>query len=307
MLDCDWSSDVCSSDLEREGPAARRALDGYGFAFAEYRRRVDAIGLWTRLAAASHVRTSDAPTYHLFALLYEDIDRIHLRFGGQFGYAGQATADGNMYALRASGLVEYSQRFGRFFYVLPRLGYDGYYPSVTAPPRAPDRVDDDVYNAYRFRHPTLLFAQLLSWLTPTFNTIFYQRSRATFDPTARELLHVALREGLFLAFGPLDLQGYADVTWFNASQASNTRPHVDVFAGASATVTAFGGLGSFGVQPGVAGTLRASDGEWQVRVFVNLLASFRRGLRDFSSLELDFPEQLGGGVPWRGHLPGGYR
>jgi hypothetical protein len=51
--------------------------------------------------------------------------------------------------------------------------------------------------------------------------------------------------------------------------------------------------------------VRANDGAWQIGAYLNVLASYRRGLRDFSSLELDFPEQLGGGVPWRGHTLGG--
>jgi len=50
-----------------------------------------------------------------------------------------------------------------------------------------------------------------------------------------------------------------------------------------------------------------NDVAWQASAFVNLFASYRRGLRDFSSLELDFPEQLGGGIPWRGAVPGGYQ
>jgi hypothetical protein len=65
--------------------------------------------------------------------------------------------------------------------------------------------------------------------------------------------------------------------------------------------------GSLDVQPGVAAFSHIANGGWQVNVFVNLFASHRRGLRDFSSLELDFPEQLGGGIPWRGTTPGGYR
>jgi hypothetical protein len=58
--------------------------------------------------------------------------------------------------------------------------------------------------------------------------------------------------------------------------------------------------GSFDIQPGVSGRYRFDTGGVQVIVVMNLLASNHRGLRDFSSLELSFPEQLSGGVPWRG-------
>jgi hypothetical protein len=38
---------------------------------------------------------------------------------------------------------------------------------------------------------------------------------------------------------------------------------------------------------------------WQALGGVTLIASARRGVRDYSSLELSFPEATGAGIPWR--------
>ncbi len=58
--------------------------------------------------------------------------------------------------------------------------------------------------------------------------------------------------------------------------------------------------GSFGLNPFVTGSVRFDGGGYQLVAGLQATAAFRRGLRDFTSLELSFPEQLAGGVPWRG-------
>jgi hypothetical protein len=139
---------------------------------------------------------------------------------------------------------------------------------------------------------------------PHFNDIFYLRTRLSMDAGAAEFSHFAVRPGLFLAFGQLDVSAFTDAAFYAATP--NVRPtgEAEVTAGLQVSPHFWWRNGSFDVEPGFIGTVDATKRLWQATIFVNVLASYRRGLRDFSSLELDFPEQLGGGVPWRGRVVG---
>jgi hypothetical protein len=265
------------------------------------------VGLWTVLSGLARVRTASPSTYGALAIAYEDLDRIHVRLSGTLSYKRQDILGQGEHSIQAHGFAEYSWRASPDFFMLPRLGYDGYYSSVARRPFDVTYLDDDVYNWFRAKRPTFVFAQALLWYAPFFDDIFYLRSRISADPGARLISHVGVRPGLFAAFGQLDVTAFVDNAWYAATESLTNKARIEVEAGARVFYNQWWGMGSLNLQPGAAMFWRPTDGGWQVNAFVNLLASYRRGLRDSSSLDLDFPEQLGGGIPWRGDTPGGYR
>jgi hypothetical protein len=290
----------------REGLPYSSSPDAYSFGILGYRRRIESIGLWTDAEVFTRVRAGQ-PTFGGSLGGYQDLASLHVRVSGELGLAAQQIDRMLVTTWKPQGFVEYSWRVTRNFFVLPRLGYDGFYSPVPVLPKDLTLVDDGVYNFYRAKHPSFVFAQALLWFAPHFNDIFYLRTRASFDPNAANLNHVSARPGLFAAFGDFDLSAFVEGTWRAATSGITQRTTLEQAVGLVATYDLWFGLGSFDVQPGAAGFVRARDGGWQLNVFVNLLASHRRGLRDSSSLTLDFPEQLGGGIPWRGSSAGGYR
>jgi hypothetical protein len=291
----------------RTGLPSASSPDAYVSEALGYRRRIESIGLWTDLEAFGRARSGGEPSYGANAILYEEMEKLHVRLSGSLGSAAQRVQDQLVQTWNPHAFAEYSWRATRDFFVLPRVGYDGVYTSPHLRVNNLSLVDDSVYNAYRVKRPTFLFGQALLWFAPHFNDIFYMRDRISFDPLSGGVSHVAIRPGYFLAFGDLDVSGYLDNTWYAPTDSIAKRARIDELAGLTAMYGLWSGIGSLNVQLGATGLARIDDGGWQVNVFANVLGSYRRGLRDFSSLELDFPEQLGGGIPWRGALPGDYR
>ena len=282
--------------------------DRYGFAFVGYRRRIESINLWTAVTGNFRVRDDGQHSQGSSLILYEDLDELHLRVTGTLTLDNQTIDGTSVNTFGPRGFIEYSWRPARTFFILPRLGFDGFYTTYDKTPKSLSNVDDAVYNSFRVKRTSLAFLQSLFWFTPFFNDIFYLRTRSTFDVNNKDLSHVAVRPGMFLVFDTFDISAFVDNAFFRPTPGVPTsQSHVDVLAGANVTKTFWYGIGSFALQPGLAGSLRANDVAWQASAFLNVFASYRRGLRDFSSLELDFPEQLSGGIPWRGAVPGGYQ
>ena len=290
----------------RQGSAPGATAEGQLFWMLGYRRRLEAIGLWTDVEVFGRARDGE-PTYGGTGILYEDLERLHLRLSSTLTAETQQIAGTRTNTWKSRGFAEYSWRVTGDFFVLPRLGYDGWYTSLPSRPTELAAVDDDVYSAYRVRRPTFLFAQALLWHAAYFNEIAYLRLRGTVDPRASTFSHASARPGAFVVFENLDFAGFLDATWYTPADSLLHRGHLTETAGLATRYAFWADLGSLSVQPGVAALTHLNDGAWQVSVFVNLLASYRRGVRDFSSLELDFPEQRGGGIPWRGDAPGGRR
>jgi hypothetical protein len=286
----------------REGTQATDT-DGYLEQSIGYRRKIESIGLWTGFGGTIRER-EDSPSWAGSALLYEEIDRF--RIAGWLEYWGQDVPGfAPVRTWKPRGFVEYSWRVTPSFFLLPRAGFDGYYTNVASAPVTLFDVDDDVYNDFRFRHPTELFGQLLSWWVPYVNDIFYLRGRATFDASLGVLDHYALRPGAFFAIGDVELGAYGDVAYYRATPGVRTTAIGNVTGSAYALYNLWTNAGALDVQAGVGGRTRSYDGGWEVFAMVNVFASFHRGLRDFTSLELNFPEPLGGGVAWRGPMAGG--
>ena len=291
----------------REGDRASKAPDGYVSEQAGYRRRIESWNLTTDVEAFVHTR-SGAPTLGGVGTFYEDADKLHLRVTGTVEYATQAIGGTQVSTLAPNGFVEYSWRATRTFFILPRLGYDGYYTNLHKDPSKLNDVDDLVYNEYRFVRDSLAFLQLLFWYTPYFNDIFYLRPRATVDVRSGDVAIVAARPGALIDFGNFDINAYIDTAWYKATADPVVgRIHsssVDVEGGVTLEYNLWSGYGSLDIVPGVSAYGRANDGGWQAFAFVNVYLSRHRGLRDFSSLELDFPEQLADRIPWRGNTLG---
>jgi hypothetical protein len=207
---------------------------------------------------------------------------------------------------RPHAYIEYSGRITPSFYLLPRVGFDGFYTNMESKPTSLVGVDDDIFNDFRFRRPTVLYQQITAWWIPYVNDIFFLRARVNED-AQRGLSHAGVRPGGLFAFGNFELGTYADATWFRATPGLRADSKVDVTGVGYALYNLWVSNGSLDVQPGIGGRVRAGDGGWEVYALVNVFASFRRGLRDFASPELSFPEQFGSNVPWRGPAVGGTR
>lgn len=281
----------------REGASADTALDAYGFEGLTYRRRIESINLFTLAGGLVRVRDG-APTYGGTVSLYEDLALLRLRVSGTAGGFAQNVGTERAYALRTRAFVEYSWHPSPDFFILPRLGYDGYYTSLASPPASSKNVDDDIYNGFRFSRSTFAFLQGLFWYVPFFNDIFYLRLRGTYDATNGAFSHASARPGTFLIFRTIELAANADFQYFERTTGARSTSGIDTTASAGISIHLPVVNGSFEVRPNTMGTLRA-DGRWQVLAGIALIGSYRRGARDYSSLELAYPEETSGGVPWR--------
>jgi len=282
---------------DREGSAKSTAPDGFVQTRFGYRRRVESIHLWTAADGILRARDGD-PTYGGSLTLYEDASSIHLRLTGTGLLVSQNIGAQRVVTFRPRAFAEYSWRvFGELF-ILPRLGFDGYYTNAGSVAGDPRQLDDEVYNSFRLHRNTAFYFQTLFWWVPNFNDIFILRPRLTFDATNAEINHVAVRGQTLLVFGSVDVAPNVEVTNYfkTATQSSALR------ASAGGTIDYQGWVapGSVGVRPFVTGVVRFDGGGYQVFGGVELLASFRRGVRDYSSLELAFPEPVAGGIAWRG-------
>jgi hypothetical protein len=276
------------------------AADGYFEQAVGYRRRVESLDLWLGAGVLERARDGAAPTFGFSALAYQEIGR--LRIAGWLDYFQQDLGIGQARTLRPRGFVEYSIRLRSNVFLLPRVGWDGYYANLAYRPTVLRGVDDDVYNAYRFARPSLAFTQLLAWWVPYVNDIFYVRGRATADAHLAALDHVAVRPGAFFALGDAEIGAFGEATWYRATAAPGSANVTEYTGGAYVLWNLWLVPQSVDVQPGLAARARERDGAWELVALVNVLGSFRRGVRDYTSFELNFPEPLGGGVPWRGGL-----
>ncbi len=292
----------------REGDTASKAADGYVSEQAGYRRRIEPWNLTTDIEGFVHARSGN-PTWGGIGTFYEDADKLHLRVTGTVEYATQAIGGTQVSTLLPNGFIEYSWRATRTFFILPRLGYDGYYTNLHKDPSKLNDVDDMVYNEYRFVRDSFVFLQALFWWTPYFNDIFYLRPRVTADVRQGDLAILALRPGALLDFGNFDINAYVDAGWYKSTSdpiLGVIHPAtVDVEGKVTLEYNIWSGYGSVDVVPNVSASWRGNDGGWQTVAGVSLYLSRHRGLRDFSSLELDFPEQLADRIPWRGNTVGG--
>jgi hypothetical protein len=286
----------------RDGSLVKQpdSADGYFEQALGYRRRIESIDLWLGVGVLERARDGAAPTFGLSALAYQEIGR--LRIAAWLDYFQQDLGFGQARTVRPRGFVEYSIRLRSNVFLLPRLGWDGAYGNLAYRPTVLHGVDDDVYNAYRFARPSLAFTQLLAWWVPYVNDIFYLRARATADAKIGALDHVALRPGAFFALGDAEIGAFGEATWYRATDVVGSANVTEYTGGAYLLWNLWLVPQSVDLQPGIAARTRARDGAWELVALVNVLGSFRRGVRDYTSFELNFPEPLGGGVPWRGGL-----
>ncbi|NVL67737.1 hypothetical protein, partial [Escherichia coli] len=92
--------------------------------------------------------------------------------------------------------------------------------------------------------PTFLFAQLLLWFAPYFDDIFYVRNRISYDALSRDVSHVSVRPGLFVALGQLDVSSFLDETWHAPTDSITNRARIDHLLGGAVTYNVWSNLGS---------------------------------------------------------------
>ncbi len=282
---------------QREGLNPPRDLDSYLATIVELRRRLESIDLTGTLGGVVRLRNI-APTAGGYLILYEDEGHTRLRFASTTLLFTQQIQNEQIFSLRPRGFIEYSARVGQKFFILPRLGFDGYYTNGPVKLPSSTNIDEDVFNEYRRSRQSMGFLQLLIWWVPSFNTITYLRGRGDYDITNELFNHVSGRAGLLNVFGNLEVDGFFDVAYYPKNR-------LDL----ESTVTAIGGTivytgwavpGNLALVPLVDLNVRTDTGTYAAAAGLRFVSSFRRGLRDFTSLELSFPEQTSGGVPWRG-------
>src|SRR5262249_47067851 len=155
-----------------EGAPSDTSPDSFAFESVAYRRRIESIDLQTIVALQAALRSGE-PTESAVLGFYEDWEATRLRITGTaLGYT--QVIDGSREAtIQPRGFIEYSWRVRSNFFILPRLGYDGFYSTLTGTPKSSRDVDDNVYNAFRQHRNTFGFLQGLFWFVPHFNDIFY--------------------------------------------------------------------------------------------------------------------------------------
>ena len=289
-----------------EGSTTATGVDAYFYEDISYQRRIEAPNLYTVIGASLRLRDG-APTYAAEAGFYEDLDRYRLRITGTMTAFSQEAESLNVYSLQANGFVEYSGRVRPDFFILPRIGYDGFYTNLAKAPPSTVNIDDDVYDPFRYVRNTLVFLQALIWYCPHFNDIYYIRLRADYDVTNGQFSHASmLLPGILLIFHQAEISFFADTEYFAATPAATgtttpVRPNAGVDENIGGQLIWHTVLlpGSFELRPNISAEVRANDLSWSISAGVNILAAVRRGQRDYSSLELSFPEETAGGVPWR--------
>jgi hypothetical protein len=278
--------------------AAGTGTSTYAFTRVGYRRRIETLGLWTNASGFARWRSGES-TLGASGSLYWDLREWHARLSTSAGVVEQRVTGVDARTYHFRGFAEYSQRLHHTWFLLPRLGWDFEDPSLSFRPSSLVDADEEIYDPYRRQRPLFAFAQALLWFAPHFDDIFYLRARATENATRGVFSHASVRPGAFVLLGDLDLSAYADTTWYAAADNLDGQGHRRSTLGFNATYDGWFARGSLDVAPSLATWLRPSDGAYQVSLWLTVLGSYHRGLRDFSSLELDFPEQRSGGVPWR--------
>lgn len=297
---------LARSGTLREGDPSLAHRDGYLEQSVAYRRRLESIGLWGGVSGIFRQHEERASSFGATAFVWTHVPAARLRFAGFADVYGQRIDGFEGRTVHPRAYAEWSGRVTPGFYLLPRVGYDGFYTNIESRPASLASIDDDVFNDFRYRRPTVFYQQLMAWWVPYINDILFLRARVTED-VRHGLSHVGARPGALFAFGDLEVGAWADTTWYRATEGLTKTSKIDVTGVAYALLNLWASAGSLDLQPGVGGRVRADDGGYEVWVLMNVIGSFRRGLRDFASPELAFPEQLGGNVPWRGPAVGGLR
>lgn len=290
----------------RDGDPSTIGRDTYFEQSVGYRRRIESLKLWTGVTGLIREHDVQGNSFGGSAFAWTHIDAIRLRLAAYGDVYGQNIDGFAGRTVHPHAYAEFSARIAPNFFLLPRVGYDGFYTNIDRGPTSLVGVDDDVWNNFRARRPTMLYQQITAWWVPYINDILFLRARVNED-AQRGLSHAGVRPGGIFAFGNFELGAYADATWFRATDGLRATSKVDVTGVSYALYNLWASAGSLDIQPGIGGRMRAGDGGWEVYALVNVFASFRRGLRDFSSPELSFPEQFGSNVPWRGPAVGGTR
>ncbi|WP_394833957.1 hypothetical protein LVJ94_46375 [Pendulispora rubella] len=281
----------------RDGVRDDTASDTYGFQSITYRRHIESMNLFALGGVLARVRDG-SPSYGIAAAFHHDVEPLHLRLSGTAGTFTQSIEGGAAYTVQPRAFVEYRGRLTSDLFAMPRLGIDGYYTSFAGAPSSVQGIDDDVYNAFRARRNTLLYVQGLLWYAPFFNDIVYLRTRGSYDATNNAFSHASLRPGTYLLVRALEFSAFLDAQYYAATASARSESSLDVGAGGGVVVHLPLVPGSFEIRPNATGLVR-DDGGWHVLAGLALVASPRRGARDYASLELAYPEGTSGGIPWR--------
>ena len=111
-------------------------------AHADIGRRIESIDLWTGLTGIYRPREG-SDSWGASVFLYKTINPLRLRLAGWADLYGQELGVVDARTVHPHGYVEFSGRVTPTFFLLPRLGYDGYYSNLLERPADLTNVDDD--------------------------------------------------------------------------------------------------------------------------------------------------------------------
>jgi hypothetical protein len=280
-----------------------RVGDQYAETSFIYRRKLDHSPVWLKAAGLVRLRPGNggsmgAPTGGAELFGFARIPPINLRlFVDGFLYS-QSVDNQQQTALALDSYLERSFAVAPRFYILPRFAFNGFYQSLAAPPATTNNhvftpIDPQVWNAFAAAHPTAIYGQILLWLVPSINSIVYGQVRAYSNRDVHALDRVSARLGFDVLFHHTELAAYYDLTQelvddarsksvlrhrFNAEIDQNIWLHRN-----HRLVLRTGGY----VDPINNTPVVFFGGFWE--------ASVSRGLDDYSTPEINLPQQLGGG------------
>ncbi len=270
-------------DASRDDPSP----DGYVQQSLLLRYAFDKVRLFTTAAAFTRQRDGE-PTLGGRLALWENAWSLRTRFFAGVDAATQSIAARDVTTLRPRAFVEHVLQVHRDFAVLPRIGYEGYLSNLAQAPASLAGVDADVHSPWRRARPHVGFAQVLGWWTPHVDDAVYLRARASVDGDRGDLATASVRPGGLVVLGPLDVAAHVDALYLRNAFEALASSRLDAVLGGHALLHAPISGRSVFLEPGLAGTVRASDGRFEAFAFVALGLSRERGLRDVGSYESGF-------------------
>ncbi len=282
-----------------------RVGDSFAQTAIYYRRRLADLPVWLR--GASYLRLREgAPSYGGEGMLFGRIPVIELRTYAQLQAYTQSVNGHQEYSIGFHSYLERSIEIIPHLYILPRFGFTASYQSLKARPALPGSdgdagpstavvtpIDLQVFNLYDAAHQTGLYGQMLLWWVPFINTITFARARLTSNQSVRQLDSVSGRLGLDMAFHTTEIVASYELEYFridDARQKSVLQHRIMTELSQTIWLNRNHRLG-LRLSSSVEASSRAMT--WIVGGFWE--GSHGRGLDDYSTPEINLPQQLGRG------------
>ncbi|MFO0577108.1 MAG: hypothetical protein U1A78_24145 [Polyangia bacterium] len=277
--------------------------DTYGETSIFYRRRLDSAPVWFRAGTALRLR-SGSPSFGVEGLAFGRIPVVQLRLLANLQSYTQSVEGKQEYSVALHSYVERSFALIPHLFLLPRFAFTATYQSLAARPPlprstdgsdapAPTPIDLSVFNVYDAAHPTGIYGQLIVWGVPFINLITYGSVRLTSNRDVHQLDSVSGRFGVDLALRTTEIVADYEIAQYLVDDA-RTKQLLQHRLSAALKQTIWlhrnHRLGLVG-----SGYFEASSQASVVTVGAFWEGSPGRGLDDYSTPEINLPQQLSQG------------